>query len=213
MGYKVNTAKNIEKILNTYEIKKVLDVGCGDIIYKSLFRDQEYVGIDVEDSGRSSSNKNPDFNFDGINIPFKDNTFDFVLCTEVIEHAVDPEKLINDISRVLKPSGYAYITVPMMFGEHEIPYDFRRYTSFGLKKLLSNSFEEIWFKKTETGIYAIKTIMNSEFKSNITANGKLKTYIFYNFSRLLFILMKLSRIKFEGVYVQNHIFAKNKLNQ
>jgi len=208
MGYKFNTANNIKRILNAYEIKKVLDVGCGDLIYKSLFKEQDLIGIDVEESGRKSNQKNPDFYFDGINIPFEENTFDLVLCTEVIEHAVEPEELINEIRRVLKPSGYLYLTVPMMFGEHETPYDFRRYTSFGLKKLLSSSFREIWFEKTEIGIDAIKTIINSEFKSNIVVNGKLKTNIFYFILKLTFIFMKLFQVKFDRIYIQNHIFVQ-----
>src|SRR5690606_38396715 len=123
MGYKATTEKNINREVERRNIRSVLDVGCGDKSYQHLFGDVEYIGIDVEVSGRPDSNKNVDLFFDGENIPFEDDRFDFVLCAEVLEHCLDPVKLLSEMKRVLKADGILYLTVPSMWGEHETPYD------------------------------------------------------------------------------------------
>jgi ubiquinone/menaquinone biosynthesis C-methylase UbiE len=73
--------------------------------------------------------------FDGKSIPFPDNSFDLLLCTEVLERALEPLVLIEKMKRVLKIDGLILITAPSMRGEHEIPYDFWRFTSFGIRKI------------------------------------------------------------------------------
>ena len=110
---------------------------------KLYLKYENYIGIDVEDSGHDSDRKIVDRYFDGFSIPFDDNTFDSILCTEVLEHAVDPEILIQEMKRVTKNDGMIFLTVPSMWGEHEIPYDFRRYTSYGIKKMASDHGLEI----------------------------------------------------------------------
>ena len=79
-----------------YKNKSLLDVGCGNMPYKKIVSESNsYIGIDVEVSGRSSENKNADFYFDGENIPYEDKVFDMVICNQVLEHAVEPEKLVK----------------------------------------------------------------------------------------------------------------------
>jgi SAM-dependent methyltransferase len=119
---------------------KLLDVGCGSRPYEKLFPGSEYTGIDVEGGGHKPEDKMPDKYFDGLNIPYDGGSFDKAICTEVLEHSPEPEKLINEIARVLKTNGAFYLTVPFVWYEHEVPYDFQRFTSFGLKKLLEKDF-------------------------------------------------------------------------
>ena len=47
-----------------------------------------------------------------LDIPFDKNTFDYVICTEVIEHTVNPKQAVKELSRVLKPGGILILTVP-----------------------------------------------------------------------------------------------------
>ena len=118
-----------------------LDLGCGLKPYLSSFSHAQYTGIDVHVSGADLGMKAPDLYFDGIRIPFPDEHFDGILCTQVLEHAVDSESLLNECNRVLKPAGSLIISVPFTYREHEQPFDFRRFTSFGLvKSLKSNGF-------------------------------------------------------------------------
>lgn len=132
--------KNIAKFAKGLNgCKKILDVGCGLKPYESLFFTHEYIGIDVESGYWSEVDKKTNTYFDGINIPFDNNSFDVVLCTEVLEHASDPDKLLKEIFRVLKDDGILYLTVPFVWNEHEVPYDFRRFTQYGIKKMLNDN--------------------------------------------------------------------------
>jgi len=115
---------------------RVLDVGCGQKPYKSLFHSTEYIGMDVEVSGHSHVNEQIDVYYDGTRFPFEDNSFDSVICNQVLEHVKTPKETISEIHRVLKPNGYALLTVPFLSDEHEQPFDFYRYSSFGIKYLL-----------------------------------------------------------------------------
>lgn len=53
---------------------------------------------------------------DAEHLPFDNETFDFVNLSEVIEHVESPERALLEVRRVLKPGGYAYVSVPNRFG-------------------------------------------------------------------------------------------------
>jgi SAM-dependent methyltransferase len=122
----------------------LLDVGCGEMPYRScLYPDVVYTGIDVpEASAFAMRGKEEIVAFDGVSIPFPDASFSTVLCTEVLEHAREPLKLISEIERVLKPGGRFLATVPFSARVHYSPYDFHRFTRFALVEMLS-SFDEV----------------------------------------------------------------------
>jgi SAM-dependent methyltransferase len=121
---------------------KILDVGCGNKPYQSLFNSTEYIGMDIEVSGHNHTNENIDIYYDGLTFPFEDNQFDSIICSQVLEHIASPKVTISEIHRVLKRGGYVLFTLPFLGEEHEQPYDFYRYTSFGIKNLLEiNNFQ------------------------------------------------------------------------
>jgi SAM-dependent methyltransferase len=68
-------------------------------------------------------------------LPFEDESFDTVLCTSVLEHVDNPELAMGEIARVLRSGGHALVTVPFLYPTHEAPYDFQRYTHYGLSGL------------------------------------------------------------------------------
>ena len=113
-----------------------LDLGCGARPYESLFAVERYVGLDVAVSGHPPEGKRHDLLFDGANIPVRAASVDGVLCTQVLEHTAQPAALLAEIQRVLKPGGALVMTAPFVWEEHEQPYDFFRYTEFGLRRLL-----------------------------------------------------------------------------
>ena len=86
--------------------------------------------------------------WDGETIPFEDWYFDSFLSTEVFEHIFNLDEILIEIHRVLKKDGYWIITIPFMIWEHEIPYDFARYTFFGIKDILEkNNFTIVSHKR------------------------------------------------------------------
>ena len=75
-----------------------------------------------------STAKNPDICADAANLPFLEDSFDVVVCSEVLEHVMDPVPVLAEISRVLRRGGEGLITCPFMFRVHGDPDDFARYT-------------------------------------------------------------------------------------
>lgn len=114
---------------------RLLDVGCGTKPYRTLFNVGEYVGLDI-DSETTRRRAIADVLYDGNRFPFEDGRFDAVLCNQVLEHVFNPDTFIDEIRRVLVPGGRLLLTVPFVWDEHEQPWDYARYSSFGLRSLL-----------------------------------------------------------------------------
>ena len=136
---------------------KVLDFGCGSKPYESLFGHVEsYTGVDIEVSGHSHANSKVDVFYDGKTLPFADESFDSLVSFEVLEHVFNPDEVLAEMRRVLKPGGTMLLTLPFGWGEHEQPYDYARYTSFGITALLNRTgFAVTEVAKSNTGIRAI----------------------------------------------------------
>ena len=141
---------------------RLLDFGCGNKPYEDLFDVQEYIGLDIEESGHSHKNEQVDIYYNGKTIPFDDNHFDSILSVEVFEHLFNLEQILNELHRVLKPGGHMFITIPFVWYEHEIPYDFARYTSFGIDYLLKKSgFKIIAIEKTTNYVETVFQMWNA----------------------------------------------------
>lgn len=128
-----------------YVSGRVLDVGCGQKPYEFIFKEntKEYIGLDFD-----KANKKADYIGTALKLPFKSNSFDTIISTQVLEHVEDPRLMINEINRVLKKGGNLILTAPMNYKLHEVPRDFYRYTRFGLNHLFeSNGFQVIEIKQ------------------------------------------------------------------
>ena len=135
----------------------MLDFGCGRKPYFDLFNVDEYIGLDIDESGHDHVNESIDVYYDGKVIPFENDRFDSVFTSEVFEHIFNLSGILTELYRVIKPGGKMLITVPFVWDEHEIPYDYARYTSFGCKYLLeSHGFKVI---KLEKSTNYVETIM------------------------------------------------------
>ncbi|WP_445453395.1 class I SAM-dependent methyltransferase [Flavobacterium sp. 25HG05S-40] len=67
------------------------------------------------------------------NIPFKDNSIDYIINIAVLEHVPNPQRVIAEMNRILKPGGKMYCFIPFMQPFHASPYDFQRFTYEGMK--------------------------------------------------------------------------------
>lgn len=139
---------------------RVLDIGCGQKPYQKLFNCREYVGIEI-DTPENRLNKKADVFYKNGRIPFEDGTFDSVVISQVFEHVFDPKQMLSEIFRLLKPGGRLLMTVPFVWDEHEQPFDFARYSSFGLAHLLNaQGFKIISSKKSMNDIRVIFQLVN-----------------------------------------------------
>lgn len=139
----------------------LLDFGCGSAPYRHLFDVREYIGLDVEQSGHPHENDAVDVYYDGLTIPFPDERFDSVFSSEAFEHIFNLERILGELHRVLKPGGHLLVTLPFVWEEHEVPYDFARYTSFGISHLLETAgFEVVSSTKTTSYVETIFQMWN-----------------------------------------------------
>ncbi len=109
----------------------ILDIGAGDLRYKNLIE-----GLNCKYISAEFCNEKVDIRCDAHNLPFKNESFDAILCSQVLEHLKNPFLAISEIERVLKIKGKLILTVPMSIYIHEAPYDFYRFTEYGIKNLL-----------------------------------------------------------------------------
>jgi SAM-dependent methyltransferase len=122
----------------------MMDFGCGLKPYKNLFTNiKRYVGIDIKNEGHSHEKEDIDVYYDGHCIPFENEYFDSVFSSEVLEHVFNLSEILQEINRVMKQGGNLLLTVPFSWDEHEIPNDFGRYTSYGIKYILEQHGFEI----------------------------------------------------------------------
>ena len=131
----------------------LLDIGCGKMPYKNYILEnstvENYVGLDIDNALEYDKNIKPDYTWNGKVMPFEDNSFGCALGTEVLEHCPDPEVVLKEVHRVLKPEGIFFFTVPFLWNLHEVPHDAYRYTPFSLERHLKNSgFKNIEIKAT-----------------------------------------------------------------
>jgi SAM-dependent methyltransferase len=127
----------------TKEGSLVLDAGAGEGFWRYLFIHCEYYTQDLGVGESEWDYSKIDYKCDINNIPVENNKFDVILLTEVLEHLPEPLLALKELNRILKKEGLLYLTVPQGWREHEVPYDFFRYTSFGLKYLFNLSNFEV----------------------------------------------------------------------
>jgi len=115
-------------------------------IVESVPEVSEYVGMDLEHS-EYYPGVEPVLKWNGQLIPTETATFNCVMATEVLEHCAEPELVLSEIHRVLKPDGRLFITVPFIWNLHEIPNDEYRYTPYSLRRHLENAgFRDVVIK-------------------------------------------------------------------
>jgi SAM-dependent methyltransferase len=126
--------KIIEKYLEDNLKYKLLDYGCGDIPYKSLFKKNvEYVAYDFITNPKATKYLN------NLNTTEEESSsYDIVLSSQVLEHVDSPDLYFNEISRVLKGKGLLFLSTHGTWMYHPSPKDFWRWTSDGLIKLLND---------------------------------------------------------------------------
>ena len=141
--------KGVKQISEKFVGGKLLDVGCGSKPYKNLFKVNEYIGVDIENSGHDHKYSDVDKFYNGKQLPFSDKEFDWVFSSEVFEHIFNLDELLFEINRVLTDGGKLAFTCPFVWDEHEQPFDYARYTSFALNDLMvKHNFEIISLKKS-----------------------------------------------------------------
>jgi SAM-dependent methyltransferase len=123
---------------------RVLDLGCGTGGSVELFRardpDVDWIGLDIPGSREAGARRRTDARFatfDGVSIPFADESFDLVYCKQVLEHVRHPAPLLHEVRRVLAPGGYFAGSTSQLEPFHSL--SLWNYTPVGLARLLEDA--------------------------------------------------------------------------
>lgn len=123
LGKKEELSDRLNKVLTIfghYKFHRILDIGCGDgkfsLLLKQRAQAQEVYGVDISkeavELAKAIGVKAFEADIDQRPLPFEANSFDAIFCGEVVEHLIDPDHLLDEIHRTLKPGGIAIITTP-----------------------------------------------------------------------------------------------------
>jgi 2-polyprenyl-3-methyl-5-hydroxy-6-metoxy-1,4-benzoquinol methylase len=132
--------KQIEQVLSIYaksdlQNHRALDVGCGCQPFR---KDLEalgyaYTSIDVQQNSEQSVDIVCEIDKPLPSELLDRGTFDFILCTEVMEHVVDWDASFSNFAKLLAPGGHLLVTCPHFYQLHEEPHDFWRATPYALQ--------------------------------------------------------------------------------
>jgi SAM-dependent methyltransferase len=141
----------------------LLDAGAGPCPYKHYFPQCIYEATDVLPA------KDIDFVGSLSDIPKKSNTYDYIISTQVLEHVDNPEAVIKEMYRILKPKGKLFLTAPQNGPLHQEPYHFYNFTKYGLQRLLDIAKFETNIMKPNGGYWhhLSNVIRDNELTSQI----------------------------------------------
>lgn len=152
--------KTLQKIPNN---SKILDAGAGEQQFKKFCSHLKYTAQDFgqyDGIGDSSAlqtgsweQNNLDIISDITDIPVPNQSFDAIMCTEVLEHLPFPISALKEFARILKPNGQLIITAPFCSLSHFTPFHF------------SSGFNKYWYEKhlQDHGFEIIELLANGNF--------------------------------------------------
>lgn len=145
----------------------VLDAGAGEVPYKNLFLHTRYVALDFAKGDPGWDYSQLDIIGDLANMPLADEAFDAVICTQVLEHVPEPWLVVKEINRVLRVGGHLFVSAPQWWFQHQKPYDYYRYTSFGLHYLFEQNGFEVRFIKPMGGYFWFLLVVLQAFHAHL----------------------------------------------
>lgn len=180
-----NLFKDLENAISKYATGKVLDIGCGNKPYESLFTNiTKYEGCDIV----QSSDKKVDIVCPATEIAAENEQYETVFSSQVLEHVQDHLKMLQEANRVLKKGGTIILSAPMCWEHHEVPYDYFRFTKYGMQYIFEKAGFSVIEIKSNGGKWAFLGQMTQNIILSSTQNKK-------NILRKIFRVFHLAFVK------------------
>lgn len=178
----------LEKELHGLSKDKVLiDIGAGQSDFRNLTNQFKLTAVDF-------------YPYPGVSVvcdigdklPFANAIADIVLITNVLEHVREPNVLLSECHRILKPGGIVIGTVPFMIQIHQRPYDFYRYTEMNLSYLFSKHQFKNAVIEPVSSLYVLLFNTTTSFFAGVIKTAKFKIFwrLIWKIKRIFFRLLK-----------------------
>jgi len=178
---------HVFRALETYAKGGVLDIG-GRRFFQYVEHSSSITFTSwtcLEQNESASSYDDPRYRLvvgDGEKIPFPDNSFDTAVNIQVLEHTMNPNQMVHEIARVLKPGGNGIFLIPQTSALHEIPTHYYNFTRYWVEKAFAEAGLTIrelipvggrWSTHASHMVYFFleafryKTFSSQEYKRNV----------------------------------------------
>lgn len=157
--YSLEIVETIKKYRDI-NVMSVLDFGCGEQPFRRLFdtHSYRYMSYDIQQNRTSSVTF-----LSTSEIP--ENYFDLVIVSDVLEHCQNLDDTIETIFKTLKVGGRVIFSMPFLYREHEVPYDYWRLTSYNQVQLFSKFGKIVEFRKIGSPLDVARIILNEGLSS------------------------------------------------
>jgi len=133
-------AESYHRNLSQHARGILLDLGCGKAPLYATYRDLVTDSVCVDWENTAHKNEHLDYEVDLTKtLPFRDEQFDTIILSDVLEHIPVPEHLWMEMARILRRNGNIILSVPFYYWLHEQPHDYYRYTEFALRRFVEIS--------------------------------------------------------------------------
>lgn len=133
-----------EAVTASGQFATILDLGCGDgrgyDVIRSLLPSARYCGVDIEGSPEVASRQRSDAEFlsyNGVDLPFADESFDAVYSRQVFEHIRHPDRVMSEVCRVLKPGGIFVCSLSYLEPYHS--FSIFNFTPYGVFRIVEDN--------------------------------------------------------------------------
>lgn len=169
----------VVQIANKYDKPNtiLLDIGSGYSPYRKYFKKTTYLTNDIkQNEGRTIDVVG---NIEKGLTKIKNSSLDYILCTQVIEHLTNPHLAFKEFKRMLKPKGKLFLTTNFLYQIHMAPYDYYRFTKYGLILLGEKAGFKVSHLDSHGGIFQVLSYIITALPVRLYLKHHRRLYLGY----------------------------------